>query len=279
MVSSPSLQGEAARVFLCSQLHFFLALDEEWTTTVLKPLFDWTQMGSASASQVWQGYLIWARLNDRLIRFMLPQYMGAIQHLSSVNNEWRDRFTEHLALIATHFSLDPMTAGWLATFISGTQDEERAMWSRHVMHNLHDVGVTTADALWEKWIRRYLRDRSKSLPRPVGAIEGGTIAGWISAFQDHFSQAVDAYLVLPPARVDSLAYHWLEEADERLDRDAVARLMLQFLKAETRPFYSCHDAQVIAGSLASRSSQASDDGLMTLLTEEFLRLDCRWPNA
>jgi hypothetical protein len=206
---------------------------------------------------------------------MMPLYMATVPFLPRQSDEWRDQFATHLARIAVQGAGDPVSQGWLPTFVSGAAEADRARWASHTMHLLREAGSDASDVLWEKWIGRYWERRSHGVPKTLGAAEGGAMAGWVPAFRSHFSDAAGLWLSAPRGRLQSFVYTWLAEAEESgVDERMVAAVLAGYLESEEPPFYFCSKADEIRRGIGGALQQ--DEEVSRHLQEQFLRLGCVW---
>jgi hypothetical protein len=115
MLIGESYSHGLARAVLASQAHFLHSVDREWTVEVLLPVMNW-EGDLLKARQAWDGFLSWGRLNPTLVDDLLPMYESAFPHLS-VFERLRDRFAEHLSVVASLASARPVETGWLLRFV------------------------------------------------------------------------------------------------------------------------------------------------------------------
>jgi hypothetical protein len=251
LVAAQDVSSAAGRILIASQFHFFLAIDRSWTERVLLPLFDWRSDGS-QAEQAWDGYLSWARLNEAVIEVMLPSYVETFQVLGDREEEWRNRFTEHLAAIAVTSSRDPLKDGWLQQFIVAVAADIRAQWASHVAFLLREIDEEAKRGQWRKWVRQYWDGRLEGLPRQLTRSEAGEMAAWAVSLGPVFDEAVDLLVRGPSGRPKSYVYDFLDGTNLPTERpNSTLRLLDHVLAAERRPFYSCPDVVLLLSKIAA----------------------------
>jgi hypothetical protein len=98
-----SSAGGFARAVFASQLHFLLSVDRPWTLETVVPSFDWVT-DAAVASQAWEGFLTWGRIDPDIASILLPSYESTFAHLAELGT-LRERFAEHLSAVASSLNL------------------------------------------------------------------------------------------------------------------------------------------------------------------------------
>ena len=269
LLETDGAAAEAGRIVLASQAHFLLALDRDWWRFKLNPLFKWGD--SRRAEQVWDGYLMWVRLNEGLIEAMLPNYVATFALLDTMPDRWLERFTEHLAWIALFSARDPRADGWLAQFVAVTEPDTRASWAAHVGHYLRN-GSVDASHVWEKWLRRYWTDRTNGLPRMLEPDEQREMAGWVVALSEVFQEAVRLYIAGP--RTTPRGYIWSAIGADMSDDEHAqesAQFLLALLEGQGEPFYSCHEA---VAAFAKLEESLPSGELLDGIRDRLLGLGC-----
>jgi Domain of unknown function (DUF4020) len=232
--------ADAGRILLASQFHFLLAIDREWTKGNVLPLFDW-DVSEQRAEQAWDGYLTWGRLNEAVIGTMLPMYVASFSRLADRSDEWRRKFTDHLAAIAVRSTRTAVEDEWLAQFVKTTSVESRAEWASHVAYLLRSLEPDAKIVQWEKWIRQYWVDRLAGIPRALARAEAGELVAWAVSLEPVFQEAVDLLAQGPAGRPPGYVYDLLDKSElVEVEAASVAKLLSHILSDERPPFYPCH---------------------------------------
>src|SRR5690606_4347339 len=106
------LQGDQprhhmAQVIFASQLLFFFSADREWCLARVLPLFSWDK--PATAQRAWDGFLIWGRWNDGLLKAgLLEEYLATAKHRTEIREKASDQLADHLASVAVYSELDSL---------------------------------------------------------------------------------------------------------------------------------------------------------------------------
>jgi len=243
--------SKLAEVVIASQLHFFFNADQNWTTTHVTPLLDWSNV--ERATRTWQGYLVWGRWNNRLLSAgLLDQYLIAAMHIASFGEEEQRQLASHLATIAIFGEIDPST--WLPRFTSNASVATRCEWIDNVSWRLAELDDVTVEHQWNRWMRNYWQDRSDSIPTDLHPDEATALVGWISNLTDSFEVAA-RFAMTRPARIRN---HF--NMDELLptvvvDRfpQTVAELLAHLLTSTKPPFYLGSALREVVGKLKAHA--------------------------
>jgi hypothetical protein len=271
ILKSTGKAADAARVFLCAQLHFVNAIDDAWTRSNLLPEFEW-RGDDVRTEQAWQGFLIWGRLNESVIDSMLPLYSSSFSQLSRLPSQWRSNFTNHLSIIAVLSSRDLKTDGWLVRFVREAPTEDRASWASHVGFRLRDLDASGKTLQWEKWIREYWANRIRGLPKRLAKGEASEMEYWPIALAPIFERVVDFVLRGPIAKPRSYVYHELEKARALHSSPSTLQYLRHLLQGEVEPFHLCSQVETLAEA-AIRAGGGSQEDLAGVV-ESLAQVGC-----
>ncbi len=270
MVDGDGLAHALAQVVLASQLHFFFGADTAWTCDRVLPLLDW-QRSPDTAPRCWDGYLKWGRDSDRLLEAgMLAQYLGAVPHVPSMNDELQRSFCEHLANVAVQSEVDPWS--WLSDFTSQADAAIRIRWMQAVGWQLDHLGSEVAEAAWHGWMKQYWEGRLASIPVVLAGDEASAIAEWAPFLSESFGEAVDLSVSVP-ARVlehTSLLHELPRSNLVHQNPHDVSRFVAHLLSGTHQPFYECHPLAELVPLLRA---SVGLDGVKDIV-EEALGLGC-----
>jgi hypothetical protein len=271
MLFGDSYANGLARAVLASQAHFLHSVDREWTLGTLFPVMDWA-VDPAKARQAWDGFLSWGRLNPTLVDDLLPMYESAFRHLARFGR-LRERFAEHLSVVAFLSSVGPVSEGWLLRFVQRADPANVVTWTQFVTHQLRNMQDAGREVAWRDWISPYWRHRIQGNPRPLTPEEAKDMAEWPLYLPTVFEDAVARVCDGPTGGADGLLFYSLEKTDlpERYP-EVVTRLVRHVLIGQQRPFWHCVNAVAVGHRVAAAPSVAAAD--LKALVDELLRLHC-----
>lgn len=273
MVTEPSYSGQVSRVVLASQVHFLFAADRFWTEQHVIPLFDWKD--EQTAEQAWHGFLVWGRwANEPLLQQLLPYYKQSVTRLTAGLADHRENFCRHLAYIAARPNVDSLRESLLVTFLAGVGVEDRVGWAIEFRGALRSMPDEQKAALWSTWLMRYWDQRLAGIPRPLDTDELGEMVGWGVHLEPVLDEVVDRIESRQPVDIHDSVFLFMDFARsdlaERRPR-AASRLLAWLLRGATRPFRSCHEAELIVRRLV-KAGAVSDT--MVGICENLARLSC-----
>jgi hypothetical protein len=259
-----------ARTILASQLHFLHSRDRSWAIKSITPHLNW-DADALTARQMWDGFLVWSKLNPTLVDDLTPYYVSAFSHTEDFDR-LRDRFTEYVAAATFLRSTNPMDPDWLPFFVQRSRDEDVSSWTMHVAGQLRSLQPEDRSRAWSDWIANYWNMRNRGIPRPMSRDEARAIVEWSIHLPDVFDDAVDLASRTIEAGARSVFYSELQSVLESAASTSVARLLRHVLKGEERPFWHCLYVCPVATTLAQRTER--DEGVIRDIVEELLRLQC-----
>jgi hypothetical protein len=272
MLTGESYSDGLARAVLASQTHFLHSVDREWTVEMLLPIMIWGH-NPIKARQAWDGFLSWGRLNPTLVDDLLPMYESLFPHLSAFDR-LRDRFSEHLSIVAFLSGVGPVSEGWLLRFVREADGKDVEAWTQFVTHQLRSMSDEGRERAWAGWIDPYWRLRIAGNPRAISDEEAKGMAEWPLHLPTLFEDAVDRVCSGPAAGADGLIFYSLEQTDlpERYPA-AVTRLAGHVLTGQSRPFWHCDHALGVGHRVAAAPSVPRED--IQGLVDQLLRLHCQ----
>jgi hypothetical protein len=197
---------------------------------------------------------------------MLPSYVATFPRLGDRNDEWRRKFTDHLAAIAVRSSRNPIEDQWLPSFVAKTSVESRTEWASHVAFLIRSLESDAKKAQWEKWIRQYWLNRLSGVPRGIARAEAGELAAWAVSLEPVFREAVDLVVQGPAGRPKGYVYDFLDKGELPLkESESVLKLLAHILAEERRPFYACHHALSILKKTPRKGLRHELEGVVSQL--------------
>lgn len=273
ILSSDSAAGQLGRVLMASQIKFLFALDEDWTHQHIIPLLDWDE-DPKRAQQAWYGFLPWGRWTEALLLELMPLYEKSFAYLATQLERWRDRFSEHLALIALDGGGNPLEESWLTRFLQTVSLEDRRNWARHVSSQLNRMREEAKEHLWKRWLERYWRERTQGIPAPLDASETKVMAEWVLHLRSVFPAAVDWLCNSPPPRLEhtSLFRRLSKGGYVKEFPGASARLLLHLLSSPGGvPNYHCTELEKLTEQLIDAGAPSE---ISRQLCEKLAEIGC-----
>lgn len=264
---------QLARVAIASQVQFLFSIDPDWTTRNIIPWFDWTE-NERRAEQAWHGFSVWGQWSNTLATAMMVQIRQTFGHLGTDLEEVRDQLVGRLAGLAIYSSIDPWPNGWLLEFIREAEPVGRGRWAGDIARELAALKEEQLNALWDRWLRAYWRDRLTGVPRQLSDEEKAEMIGW--AVGGRFDEAVELVVqTTGPAGLDEFALYRLHDENIAATNPRSTALLLRYIvRSYQRIGYACSWIGDIA-------LQALDNGaprdVLRDIAEEMARLGC--PNA
>jgi hypothetical protein len=234
MVSADDRNGLLASTFLASQLHFYFAADQDWASSRLLPLFDWSG-DEKRARGAWHGFLTWGRPNDGLLAAgLLDAYVETCRHLDALGSRLSHELSTQLASITLHSGENPLE--WLPGFVLAASEDLRVSWADQVGRFLEELGPDEAGTQWERWISAYWSGRVQSTPLPLTSTEASAMAPWLIGLPTVREQAV-TLLVQTPARLPQHGgfLHRIHALDLTPDAANWATALTHLLRGTTGP--------------------------------------------
>lgn len=260
-----------AEVVIASQLHFFFAADRDWCEDHLLSLLDWAN--ATRARRTWDGFLLWGRWNDQLLKAgLLAHYIGATEHIGEFGDQSRRQMYQHLASVGLYSEIDPIADGWLRAFTTTVDADARTEWIDQTTWLLRQMPGDAVEHQWQRWMRQYWRDRLDSVPIQLTIEEASALASWTAYLKDSMADAA----TLAMEHAARLGEHPILLADlSEDDRLASApvemtALVAHLLRETQPPFWDCHHLRDVVRKLREQSDQVD----ATPILEEAVRLGC-----
>jgi len=136
IVSDDSLPGGLGRTVLTSQLGFLLALDEQWATEHLVPLF--SDGNDVRFQQAWDGFLAWGTLTPQTVDVLTPAFFSALLRLDNALMARRDHFVEYYTVSTGFFAERPLE-DWIPKLFRIATAQDRQCFARHMTHLLRGL--------------------------------------------------------------------------------------------------------------------------------------------
>ena len=197
IISDSSQAAAYARVVLASQLHYIFSIDAVFAQAELLPLFNWAR-DSTVAEQCWHGFLMWGRWLPGFTEQLLPSFDEMIRRAPSQSEDVKRGIIMHIVALALYRLSDPLSNDWLPSVIRNLDEQNLCSLAAEIDHALNDVKVSTAEEIWERWLKRYWEERLLGRPKPFSLEEVKHTGGWALSVGKHFPEAVKLVAALQP---------------------------------------------------------------------------------
>ncbi len=211
VINENSKIGGLGRSVLASQIAFIYSLDKNWTIEHVVPLF--SSNDDLKFMQAWDGFLVWGRLNDKLVESMMPTFQPALPRLISANKDRRQRFLEFYTAIAV-FHVDDPRPTFLATLFRLAVADDLTYFSQFIGMYLRQMSSSVRQDLWSRWLKDYWEARLNSIPKNLIESESRNMLDWVLYLEEQFVEAVELAIRLPINKIQhSQLLHGLEKSD------------------------------------------------------------------
>lgn len=179
------------RVIMASHLFSFFAVDPNWTSSVLLPLFDWTT-NAVEAKGAWEGYLWNPRISAELLTTFKSSFLETANHYNDLGSH--DEQYASLLTVAALELRDQFTVEELRTALNSLPREGLARAAKVLAKSL----ASANDRRMEYWTHRIKPLLEEIWPKTASKRSGAESAAFMELCTNadtHFSEATD--LLIP----------------------------------------------------------------------------------
>jgi len=272
IMGDTSYAAQLARCVFASRVHFFFAIDHQWTREKLVSLFDFDR-DERDAEQAWHGFLFWGKVPHPLIEDFKPLFEKAAARLQPGRESHRPRLLDHAVGVAWLKIADESTRSWFYRIIEGITPEERVHVARHIRAQLHTMKAEDKSTLWKKWLGPYWSDRNQNNPVALSSDEADEFMEWLPDLEPMFGDAVKAALGTSGFELYQChLYYGLAKSELPKSHPAdVNRLLAHLLTETSEDFLHCDDVNQIYNTLSKALSKKDLEPLLNQL----IRLGCQ----
>ena len=260
------LLGQFGRTVLASNLHFYLAVDEDWTVNNLLPLFDTEHEDFQCA---WDGFLSWGHLSPQIADLLGEKFVAAIPR---VFREFQDQMTARFIqfyVAAMGWLTTDTNDNWITEFFRYATAETRKQFAVEIGHCLRDLDEGSQQECWSTWLKDYWKNRLQGVPCPLDDEEITQMLEWVTHLPGVFPEAVSMATRMRPIPFGrSLTLRNIEESDlaER-HPGALAKLLIHFGKCEAQLGSWRKTRNTVDQLLAKNLPEDIDRGLRELIAK------------
>ena len=266
IIEEEGVLGKFGRTVLASNLHFYLAVDEDWTVNNLLPLFDTEHEDFQCA---WDGFLSRGRLSPEIADLLREKFVAAIPR---VFREFQGQMTTQFVqfyVAAMGWLINETNDKWITEFFSYANAETRKQFAVEIGHWLRDLDESSQQECWSAWLKDYWENRLKGVPRPLDDEEIAQMLEWVMHLSGVFPQAVSIVTRMRPLPAGrSLTIHNIGESDltER-HPGALAKLLIHYGECEAQPMSWRRTRTIVDQLLAKNLPEDIDRGLRELIAK------------
>ena len=196
--------GRLGRCILSRNLSILLTSEEGWTKDNLLPLFyDYPRRSkNVDYFAVWDGLLRGTIAAPEAQILKIP-FLDATERMAkeAADSSRRKRFVECYTFMLTFFAGDPVGT-WIPLLLKWVSEEERITFVRGIHERLENMDEVQQANLWQRWIKRYWRNRGQAIPDGLQPREAWHMLRWLPLLRRVFPDAVDVALCAAPNDMD-----------------------------------------------------------------------------
>ena len=250
--------GKFGRAVLASNLHFFLVVDEDWTTHNLLPLFDTEHEDFQCA---WDGFLSWGRLSPQIADLLREKFVAAVPRVfREFQGQMLTRFVEFY-VVALGWFINDANDDWITEFFKYAEVETKNQFAIAIGHRLRDFDETGQQEWWNVWLKDYWRNRLQGVPDQLDDGEIAQMLEWVFRLPGVFPEAVGMATQMPPGSLTRsyILLHDLRES-EMTDRypEDLAKFLVHLGKHETASWF-WHGTRAVVDSLLAKGLPSNLD--------------------
>lgn len=274
VVAGDTITDRTGKCALATQLHYLFFLSADWTQKSMFPLFlpsnvDWLV--------VWQGYLQWGRLTRELVLEMLPYYkqLFSARNISPIE----DRAIEYFSNISLSGIVDPFENDLISSFLINRGEHGAEAYARWISLGINEMKLEDKEALWSKWLKRYLAIRFSATHAPLNKQEYGWLLSLCFKMESNIDSAVEEILKNQPIQLESgMVFHEIAEVGlERKYIRSFVRFLNHFLPKQERIFYCRYIEPIIEANIESADRDLKIE--LTKVCDELIRLGSEKANS
>ena len=202
IVQDQTTIGTLGRCILCHNFDFLLPADQAWTEKHLLPLFD-IECGLPKSTAAWTGLL-----QSNTIPYSEPirtAFLKATDRLQSDLRQegLREQFIEAYTDIIFLCVPDPIP-NWIPSLFKHTDAGLRRTFAWHIRNTLCQLDNPQRVQHWERWLRRYWRNRLYGVPAPLCEQEIGTMLSWLLHLEPVYGDALEIAVQMPHAPIKNV---------------------------------------------------------------------------
>lgn len=269
IVREDGVTGKFGRAVLAGNFHYFFAVDEDWTTDNLLPLFDPNHDDFQCA---WDGFLTWGRLYPATAELLREKSIAAIPRVAQeFSEQMRTRFVEFYA-VALGWLINGATDDWITEFFEHSDTEMKRQFAFEIGHRLRILDEPGQQEWWRVWLNEYWSNRLQGVPCPLDDAELAQMLEWVMHLPGVFPEAVGVATQMRQVHLTrSYILHDLRESEltERYPDD-LAKFLIHLGRNDTEPWFWLGTREVVDKLLSAGLPDDLEQGLRELIMKHNL---------
>ena len=269
IIEEDGVLGKFGRTVLASNFHFFLAVDEDWTTINLLPMFDTEHEDFQCA---WDGFLSWGRLSPQIADLLREKFVNGVPRVAKeFQGRMLTRFVESY-VAALVLLINNANEDWITEFFKHADAEMKNQFALEIGHRLRNLDEAGQQEWWNVWLKDYWRNRLQGVPDQLDDAEIAQMLEWVIHLPGVFPEAVGVAVQMPPGSLSqSHILHDLGES-ELIERypDDLAKFLVHLGRHDTAPWFWIGTREVVDKLLAKDLRAALNKGLRELIVRHRL---------
>jgi hypothetical protein len=129
-----------------------------------------------------------------------------IRRAQSQPDDVRNAIITHITGLALYRLPDPLSDGWLTGVVRTLEERDLSALTVAIDRDLNRIDPSVAEAIWERWLKRYWEERALGRPKPISSGEAKAMACWALSLGKDFAEAVKFVEALPTPRLEHVGF-------------------------------------------------------------------------
>ena len=241
--------GRLGKSAIARQFGFLTAVDQKWVIGHLVPLFG--SKNKEDRVAVWQS-LLYDGINPGVAEILEDPFLSALADMNELfppETKSRDLFIRHLTELLTFFVDQPLDS-WIPTFFDKAGVDDRKKFAWNIEDILRHMETGPNRDLWDRWLRKYWKNRLQGTPASLGPSEAGAMLGWLPYLHDLFPEAVDLTVQTTDLHLEhgSIIHSLKSTGTGESYTEATAKLLV-YLSGQDLPTWAWHGGRELIENL------------------------------
>lgn len=222
---------------IAGYFNFFYYRDRKWTEKILLPMFYGTN--SKQYVYAWKGISLFSRwLNPELADVWAPIYLKAVSKMKLMEDSARRSFIDLYILLLFNY-VDSPTKKYIPFFYRVAEPDDIHHFIESIDRHIKDMENNEKNKLWDKWLRRYLENRSNNRPVNMAMKEKKALIMLLPKLEDQFDEATKilckGYM---PSEIDHYFWYQLDNGSfANKNPESIAIIIKKIMASDQDPIY------------------------------------------
>lgn len=236
-----------AKVILISRLHYFYAIDPDWTNANLMPLLNWKK--STNAALYWQGFIWNARVSNELALIIKNDFLDTLlEHSHELNKDYLDNMIQLFADIC--FAYQDLYSTKEQRQVLNSIGVEGLIKVSEFMFRVMGNSTKENDQYWKKRIKPFFKNAWSKDAQYLHSNISENLALMCLRLDEEFEDAVATVEnILIPFKEVSLFLHELKESEHIQKYPKTTFKLLADIFDENLEYWSINEFKEIVDSL------------------------------